>query len=311
MADGDAFAECVINISEGRDQPTIDAVTEAGGAAVLDVHSDPEHHRSVLTLGGPQEVVEDAARHLVGEAVARIDLRAHAGIHPRLGAADVVPFVPLPGLEPAISTNSSPTATAWSEVLGARDRFADWAGVELGLPCFFYGPERSLPDVRRQAFRSLEPDRGPRDPHPTAGATAVGARPVLVAYNVWIADREDREDRDAPEGPTHATKVACSLAAGLRGSAVRSLGLATGSGAQVSFNLIDPASVSPADVYDAVARGAESNGCSVLRAEVVGLVPAAILDSVPRHRWPELDLAPERTIEARIRARWNPAGGGG
>jgi glutamate formiminotransferase len=92
---------------------------------------------------------------------------------------------------------------------------------------------------------------------------------------------------------------------------VRSLGLATGSGAQVSFNLIDPASVSPADVYDAVARGAESNGCSVLRAEVVGLVPAAILDSVPRHRWPELDLAPERTIEARIRARWNPAGGGG
>lgn len=289
------MGECVVNISEGRDPLVIVALAEAAGDTLLDLHADPEHHRSVVTLGGPVEAVEEAARSVVRVAVARIDLRAHVGIHPRLGAADVVPFVPA-GTEPA----GAPAGI--DAMCAARDRFADWAASSLDLPCFLYGPERSLPDVRRNAFRSLEPNRGPRQPHPTAGATAAGARTVLVAYNVWITADEGSDGNGAPGADVPG--AARALAADLRSPAVRSLGLTTASGAQVSFNVLDPASLSLSDLYDAVARGAELRGCAVRRAELVGLVPAATLASVPSHRWPELDLSPERTIESRMEVRW-------
>ncbi|MGD0391502.1 MAG: hypothetical protein ABSC41_02545 [Acidimicrobiales bacterium] len=295
-----SLAECVVNISEGRDLATIGALRDAGGSAVLDVHSDPEHHRSVLTLGGTLETVEEATRRVVSSAVARIDLRSHVGAHPRLGAADVVPFVPLPSPLPVTRPAGRPaTDRLRSDVLQARNRFAAWAGAELDLPCFLYGPERSLPEVRGGAFTSLEPDAGPSKPHPTAGCTAVGARPVLVAYNVWI---DSNRDAGTDAGRAHALSVARSLAAELRGPSVRSLGLPVGEGAQVSFNLIDPGSVSVARVYDSVAAGAESAGCAVLRAELVGLVPAGTLEQVPRHRWAELDLHEDRTIEGLIEA---------
>ncbi len=303
MARGGSLAECVINISEGRDREIIEAVRGAGGPVVLDVHSDPEHHRSVLTLGGTLEAVEASARDVVGAAVARIDLRSHAGVHPRLGAADVVPFVPLSGIADTLERDGRSARQASvrlrPDVLEARNRFATWAGTELQLPCFLYGPERSLPDVRRDAYTSLEPDTGPRRPHPTAGSAAVGARPVLVAYNVWIGDNRHA---GGDGGRDHALSVARALAAELRGPGVRSLGLAVGGGAQVSFNLIDPESVSVADVYDAVAAGAASSECSVLRAELVGLIPAHALARVARHRWPELDLDASRTIEGRMEA---------
>jgi glutamate formiminotransferase len=286
------MAECVINVSEGRDRSVVEAIRDAAPGAVIDVHSDREHNRSVLTLGGALDLVEDATRRLVAVAVARIDLRAHTGIHPRLGAADVVPFVPL--------SDDRATGKYWDQVVGARDRFARWAGEELGLPCFLYGPERSLPEVRRSAFRSLAPDTGPPVPHPTAGASAVGARPLMVAYNVWITGVPDVERVD---GLPSVLSVARSLAARLRTPTVRSLGLAVEAGAQVSLNLIDPAGTSVADVYDTVAAGAEANGCSVLRAELVGLIPAAVLASSPRPRWEELDLSEDRTIEARLAAR--------
>lgn len=284
------MAECVINVSEGRDRSVVEAIRDAAPGAVIDVHSDREHNRSVLTLGGALDLVEDATRRLVAVAVARIDLRAHTGIHPRLGAADVVPFVPL----------SDDREAHWDQVVEARDRFARWAGEDLGLPCFLYGPERSLPEVRRSAFRSLAPDTGPPVPHPTAGASAVGARPLMVAYNVWITGVPDVERVD---GLPSVLSVARSLAARLRTPTVRSLGLAVEAGAQVSLNLIDPAGTSVADVYDTVAAGAEANGCSVLRAELVGLIPAAVLASTPRPRWEELDLSEDRTIEARLAAR--------
>jgi glutamate formiminotransferase len=306
VAEGQVVAECVINVSEGRNTGTIDALSMAGGHAVLDVHSDPEHHRSVLTLGGPLDVVEDAAQRVVAEAVARIDLRAHAGIHPRLGAADVVPFVPLPSHRVSAAAPSTGSAgEAWPRVVEARDRFAIWAGTTLRLPCFLYGPERSLPEVRRRAFRSLAPDTGPSEPHPTAGASAVGARPVLVAYNLWIAGASGGTPE---EERARAVAVARSLAHGLRGPAVRSLGFAVATGAQVSLN---PAALPVADVYDAVASGAESKGCRVLRAELVGLAPAVVLDTAPRHRWAELDLSEDRTIESRLESNQSPAGGGG
>jgi len=280
--------ECVINVSEGRDVQIIQPLRHAGDPMVLDLHSDPDHHRSVLTLGGPLDAVEEAARRVAAAAVDLIDLRLHNGVHPRLGALDVVPFVP-------IAEARIPPAHM-RRCLDARDRFARWAGSELAVPCFLYGPERSLPEVRRSAFLSLRPDTGPPTPHPTAGASAVGVRAALVAYNVWISSTGDHDDPDRAS----VLSVARDLAAGLRGPAVRSLGLPIAAGAQVSFNLIEPTDVTVADLYDAVARGAESKACSVVRAELVGLLPMAALRAVPRHRWVELDLSDDRTIEHRL-----------
>ena len=260
--------ECVVNVSEGRDGRVLGALAAAGGRCLLDLHSDAHHHRSVLTLAG--DAVEDAARAVAAEAVARLDLRTHEGAHPRLGVVDVVPFVPLEG-------------SSLDDALAARDRFLAWAGAELGLPGFAYGPERSLPEVRRTAFAGLAPTAGPPVPHPTAGAVCVGARPVLVAYNVWLA---------AGVGVDEARRVAAAVR---RPGVVRALGLDVGGRAQVSMNLVDPLVVGPAAAFDAVRELAAVGG-----AELVGLVPAAVLDGIPRDRWAELDLAPSRTIEARL-----------
>lgn len=269
-----AVLACVVNVSEGRDRSVLATLEAAAGTHLLDLHTDASHHRSVLTLGGPE--VEAAARRLVTEAVRLIDLRRHQGAHPRLGAADVVPFVPLDG-------------TPFFRAVAARDAFAAWAAATLDLPCFLYGPERTLPEVRRLAFGVLAPDRGPAEPHPTAGAVAVGARGVLVAYNLWLA---------AGVGVDQARLVARSL----RSPAVRALGLDLDGRAQVSCNLVEPATVGPAAVYDTVAAQV-----AVERAELVGLIPAAVLASVPSGRWVELDLAADRTIEARLlRAGFDP-----
>jgi glutamate formiminotransferase len=255
--------ECVVNVSEGTDRSAVDAIARAGGDALLDVHADAAHNRAVLTLAGP--AVEDAARAVTVEGVRRIDLRLHVGVHPRLGAVDVVPFVPLDG-------------STLDDAVAARDRFARWAGEELGVPCFLYGPERTLPDVRRHAFTGLAPDTGPAVAHPTAGAICAGARPVLVAYNVWLADGVD-------------VATARAVARAVRGPAVRALGLYVGGRAQVSMNLVDPYRLGPAPAYDAVAALV-----AVDRAELVGLIPRAVLDAVPPSRWGQLDLGPGRTL---------------
>ena len=254
-----AVVECVVNVSEGRRAAVLDSLVAAAGADVLDVHADPHHHRAVLTLVG-----EAAPRAVAAAAVAAIDLRRHAGAHPRIGAVDVVPFV-------ALGPDDDAT--------GARDRFAAWIADELGVPALTYGADGpSLPEVRRTA-RSVV-----RAPHPTAGAVAVGARPVLVAYNLVL---------EAPD-----LALARRVAAAVRSPAVRALGLAVGDEAQVSLNLVDPAAVGPADAHDLVAAHAP-----VARAELVGLVPAAVLAAVPEDRWAALDLAPDRTIEARLAGR--------
>ncbi|MGN6693867.1 MAG: glutamate formimidoyltransferase [Aquihabitans sp.] len=254
--------ECVVNISEGRDRSVIDAIAAVAGADLLDVHTDGDHHRSVLTLLG-----EEAPRAVARAAVDRLDLRVHDGVHPRIGVVDVVPFVPLDG-----STDA--------DALAARDAFCAWAGDELALPCFRYGPERTLPDVRRGAFASLTPDCGPREPHPTAGAVAVGARRVLVAYNVWLAEPD--------------LARAKAIAAGLRSPSVRARGLQVGDEVQVSMNLIAPEETGPGAVVDAIGSQAAIDRC-----ELVGLVPRRVLDLEDAARWDELDLGPDRTIEAR------------
>lgn len=258
--------ECVINISEGRDRALVAAIADTAGDALLDVHSDPHHHRSVLTVLGPS-----AARAVARAAVAELDLRRHDGVHPRLGVLDVVPFVPL---------DDDDLAAAVAE----RDAFAAWLADELGVPCFRYGPERSLPEVRRSAFTTLVPDVGPAVGHPTAGACAVGARDLLVAYNVWLADSDLHRAR--------------TVAAEVRGDGIRALGLPVGDRVQVSMNLVEPLRVGPAQAYDRVAAHVALAG-----AELVGLVPDAVLRAVPEARWPELDLSADRTIEARRRHR--------
>ena len=252
----------------------VDAIAAAAGDHLLDVHADPHHHRAVLTLAG-EDALQEAVRAVAVEAVRRIDLRDHVGAHPRLGALDVVPFVPLGD-------------ATMADALAARRRFTAWAGTELALPCFLYGPERSLPEVRRGAFAALAPDAGPPAPHLTAGATCVGARPVLVAYNVWLAPEAD-------------VGVARAVAAAVRGPAVRALGLDVGGRAQVSMNLVDPTAYGPEQAYDEVAARAP-----VDRAELVGLVPGEVLEAVPASRWAELDLDASRSIEARIDRRPGP-----
>lgn len=253
-----------VNVSEGRDLAVIDRIAGSAGPMCLDVHRDPHHHRSVVTVAG-----EDAARAVATEAIRRLDLRGHDGVHPRIGVVDVVPFVPLPG-DPDLSA-----------ALRARDAFCAWAADVHDLPCFVYGPERSLPDVRRHAFGALRPDTGPDRPHPSAGAAAVGARRPLVAYNVWLA----RPD----------IVLAREIARAVRSPAVRALGLRVGDRVQVSMNLVEPLEVGPAEAYDAVADLA-----AVAGAELVGLLPAAVLRAVPAHRWVQLDLAEDRTLEARL-----------
>jgi glutamate formiminotransferase / 5-formyltetrahydrofolate cyclo-ligase len=197
---------------------------------------------------------------------------------------DVVPFVPL-----GVGRGAAEAADMMRAV-SARDEFARWASAELGLPCFLYGPrpggDRSLPEVRRGAFRTLHPDAGPPVPHPTAGAVAVGARGLLVAYNLWI-------------GGGDAT-VARSVAAAVRSPAVRALGFDLDGGVQVSCNLVEPLRVGPAQVHDAVEALLEATGAGVTRCELVGLLPEAVLVQVPSRRWSELGLDPGATIEARL-----------
>ena len=258
--------ECVINISEGRRRAIVDAIADAAGRDLLDVHSCPFHNRSVLTVVGI-----DAPRSIARATVDLLDLQTHDGVHPRIGVLDVVPFVALDG--------SSDT-----DALAARDAFADWIVAELAVPVFLYGPERTLPEVRRSAFTDLLPDVGGPLPHRTAGAVAVGVRPALVAWNLWL----DTDDLDQ----------ARSVARTLRGPGVRALGLRVGDQVQVSCNLIDPDRVGPAEVWDLVAPLAP-----IARAELVGLVPTSVLQATSPSRWDLLDLAPDRTIEERLRRR--------
>lgn len=259
--------ECVVNVSEGRRLDLIDEIAATAGNDLLDLHSDAHHNRSVLTLVG-----ESAPRAVARAAVVSLDLREHDGVHPRIGIVDVVPFVALEGSAPA-------------DAIAARDRFASWAADELGVPCFLYGTGRTLPEVRRDAFRTLRPDTGPATAHPTAGAIAVGARPVLVAYNVWLA----------AGGLAEARRIAVEV----RGPSVRALGLQVGDGVQVSMNLVEPLVVGPDTAADLVVAA----GGVIERCELVGLAPAQVVEAVPPERRAALDLDDDRTIEARLAAR--------
>lgn len=264
-----ALFEIVPNISEGRDPATVDAAIaamSAAGARVLHRTSDPVHHRSVITAAGSASQVVAAAVALARVAAERIDLRRHRGEHPRIGALDVLPIVPLDGatLDDAVAVAHRAATRIWHE---------------LGIPSLLYGAAASAPhrtllaDVRRGQFEGLdERARDPRwafdygtEPHPTAGAIAIGARDLLVAFNVELQSGD----------LTLARRIARLLRerdGGLR--TLRALGIRLSGGTvQVSFNLTDVDAIPLYRVRELVRLAAERHGVTVGRSELIGLAP--------------------------------------
>lgn len=284
--------ESVPNVSEGRDPGVIAAIGDAfaRGAHVLDVHSDTDHHRSVFTLAADDGALVDALVAGIARAAELIDLRAHDGIHPRVGAADVVPVVPLrPG--------DMPVAVAAARAVGRR------VGEDLGLPVFLYaesGGGRRPAFFRRGGPAELQrrvdagevrPDFGPPQLHPTAGAALIGARPLLVAFNLEL------EDGDLDDARAVAEAVRGS-SGGMAG--VQALGLRLPGGkVQVSLNIVDVEKAALADVVARVRREAALRGAAVAQGELVGLLPesqvaetsALALASLPDDRILERRLA--------------------
>lgn len=300
-ADG-GLLELVPNFSVGRDPAVVDAlVSAAAGAGVrlLDRTSDSDHNRSVLTLAGTAARVADAAVALAQVARARIDLRVHRGVHRRMGAMDVCPFVPL-GATPMAA------AIATAHAVGRR------LGEELELPVFFYGAAATRPErrvlgaVRNLGFEALGdlvardpafvPDCGPARLHPSAGAVAVGARPFLLAFNVDLT--------------TADVALARRIAAAVRERdgglpRVQAMGflLEARGCAQVSTNILDHEVTSLRTLFDRIAELAASAGAGVARGELIGLAPAAALDATTAAHIRLADFDPARhTVEGRLAA---------
>jgi len=292
----DPLLECVPNVSEGRDLRVVEAVADAvrgtPGVTLADTHSDPDHHRSVLTFLGSPEAVERAAQALAAAVFARVDMRQHRGIHPRLGALDVLPFVPLRDL------------TMDDAVATARRVGHAIAGVP-GLPVYFYGAaatrpwRRAVREIRRGEYEGLAarladpawwPDAGPAVFVPRWGAATVGARGVLVAYNVWLAST----DLAAAKAIARAVRESSGGLPDLQalGVPLERRGLV-----QVSMNLLDYRRTGIARAWDAVGAEASRRGLAIKRAELVGLAPRAAFEG----RAPESvglpDLADTRYLE--------------
>ena len=270
------------NVSEGCVRATIDAIAGAFDARLLDVHFDPDHHRSVFTLAGAPGRLAGAVLNGAAEAIRRVDLDRHVGIHPRVGAIDVAPIV---YLEP----DDRGAACAEALVLG------DLLGQELELPVFLYGKlaggrtraelRRGGPDrlAERLASGELRPDFGPRRLHPTAGAVLVAARPPLVAFNVELAPPATLED-----ARWIAARIREGGPEGLPSVRAIGLWLAAREVAQVSTNVEDHRATPLARVVEAIARHA-----TPIRAELVGLAPRAAFDGFPA----EVPVANRRTVE--------------
>jgi glutamate formiminotransferase/formiminotetrahydrofolate cyclodeaminase len=294
------LVECVPNFSEGR-RPDVVAAIRAAIAGVqsvhvLDVSSDASHNRSVITFVASVEHAVDAAYAGIAKARDLIDLTAHQGEHPRVGATDVVPFIPLEG-------------ATMDDCIALARRLGQRVGDELEIPVYLYEraatrPDReNLADVRRGEFEGLrdeigtnpgrEPDFGPKRIHPTAGAVVIGARPFLIAYNVYL-------------GPASNLGVAKDVAKAVRGSSgglryVKGLGLEVDGQAQVSMNLVDVEKTPLYRAYDMVKMEAEARGVSPTWSEIVGLVPErALYDTAARHVQLR-NFSPDLVLERKVR----------
>jgi len=292
--------ECVPNVSEGR-RPEIvaaiaDAIRAVNGVRLLDHSSDPSHHRSVFTLAGDAAGVERAVLALFERAVADVDLRTHRGEHPRMGAVDVVPFVPIEGI-----TMAECVALAREVGAAVAERF--------GVPVFLYeeasaNPARkNLEDIRRGEFEGLAakmrnaewtPDFGPAVPHPSAGASVIGARMPLIAYNINL--------------DTNRLDVAKKIAAAIRHSSgglryVKAAGfmLEDRGVAQVSMNLTNYEKTPIFRVFEIVKREAARYGVSILESEIVGLVPSAALTAAAEFYLQIERFGPEQVLENKLK----------
>ncbi|PYR68131.1 MAG: glutamate formimidoyltransferase [Acidobacteria bacterium] len=295
-----AIIECVPNISEGRRadvvERIVDTVRRVPGARLLDYSSDASHNRSVITLAGDAAPLKAAVLALFEAATGAIDLRAHTGEHPRLGAVDVVPFVPIEGV-----TMQDCVALAKETAREVAERF--------GVPVYLYEEassnalRKNLEDIRRGEFEGLAakmatdgwaPDFGPATPHPSAGASVIGARMPLIAYNINL--NTDRLD------------VAKKIAAAVRFSSggfrfVKAMGvtLAERGIVQVSMNLTNYEKTPILRVFEAVKSEAERYGVSVLESEIVGLVPSAALVDVGVSTLQLTQFTRDQILETRLR----------
>jgi glutamate formiminotransferase len=262
--------ECVPNFSEGGDRRKVLAIVGAmrvPGVSLLDWSMDSDHNRSVVTIAGPPAAVVEAAVRAAGKAAELIDLTAQQGVHPRIGATDVIPFVPVAGI------------TLAQCVLYARQ-----AGLEIwsryGIPVYFYEAAASRPDralleqVRQGQFEGLRdqvlrdaarrPDLGGPSLHPTAGASAVGARKFLIAYNLYL----DRPDMTAARAIARLLRASNGGLAG-----VKAMGVMAQGRAQVSLNITDFRLTSVGHAFAAVSQLAEKYGTKVVAGELIGLLP--------------------------------------
>jgi glutamate formiminotransferase / 5-formyltetrahydrofolate cyclo-ligase len=295
-----ALIECIPNVSEGRRPEVVaamaDAIRASSGARLLDVSSDASHNRSVFTFAGDAAGVELAVMALFERAVSEIDLRIQRGEHPRMGAVDVVPFVPIDG-----ATMADCVALAKKVGAAVAERFH--------IPVYLYEEastnplRKNLEDIRRGEFEGLPaklasdgwaPDFGPNLPHPTAGASAIGARMALVAYNINLAT--DRLDV--------AKKIATAIrhsGGGFRFVKAAGFKLEERGIVQVSMNLTNYEKTPIFRVFETVKREAARYGVSILESEIVGLVPSAALNAAAEFYLQIEGFKADQVLENRLR----------
>ncbi len=306
----DSIVECVPNFSEGLEERKVRSIVAAmrvEGVALLDFSRDPDHNRSVITVAGPPAAVVESAVRGAGRAAELIDLTRQSGVHPRIGAADVIPFVPVRGV-----------SLADCAVLARQAGHLIWQ--RYGVPVYFYGaaatrPDRiQLEDLRRGQFEGLReavlrdsarrPDLGGPELHPTAGASVVGARPFLIAYNLYLRPTAPQA---AATRPAHNAKghpeigIARAIAREIRSSSggmrgVKAIGVVANGRAQVSMNITDFHATPISAVHSMVELLAGRHNAEVAEAELIGLVPEAACQ--PDDRWTGLvaEFDPERKI---------------
>jgi glutamate formiminotransferase len=295
-----AIIECVPNVSEGRRaqvvRTIVDAVAATPGVHLLDWSSDASHNRSVITLAGDADALKAAVLTLFQRSLEVIDLRQHQGEHPRMGAVDVVPFVPIEGVTMAQCVQ---LARDTGEAIAAR----------FGVPVYLYeeaastADRRNLEDIRRGEFEGLSakmahegwrPDFGPGSPHPSAGASVIGARMPLIAYNINLA--------------TDRLEVAKRIATAIRFSSgglrfVKAMGIALEDRGivQVSMNLTNYEKTPIFRVFEIVRREAARHGVAVLESEIVGLVPSGALVSAAQWYLQLERFTGDQVLEQRLR----------
>jgi glutamate formiminotransferase len=299
----EAIVECVPNFSEGADRQKVEEIVRAmrvEGVHLLDYSLDADHNRSVVTIAGSPEAVVEAAVRGAGKAAELIDLTKQSGAHPRIGAADVIPFVPVSGV-----------SLVQCAMLARQAGLAIWR--RFGVPIYFYEaaasrPDRvNLEDVRRGQFEGLkrdsprdtrrQPDVGGPELHATAGASAVGARKFLIAYNIYLP----------ASGSTEAVSLARSIAKEIRASGgglfgVKAMGVMANGRAQVSMNITDFQKTPMTRLHSAVTEIAARHGVAIAEGEVIGLIPELAYE--PNAEWVRqtLQFDPEdKILERRLR----------